>query len=142
MDGEAILVEVVTANVLESLQWPETLRLDGTLSVSVLNDAFDDQARMAEDRRTLLAEELRTDDGLRETRFIFEREEDESFRGAGALAHDDRARSCDAASCRHARKVRCRKNLLILQIGAEMLDEMRPGRELHRVVVGHGVLHV
>ena len=43
------------------------------------------------DDGVIFFEELRRDDDIRNAGFIFEAQEYESFRGSGALAHDDRA---------------------------------------------------
>src|SRR5947209_380535 len=91
-------VKVVTGRVTDPLQRPELLCFNGALSLGVLQRAFYDEAGRADDERSMLTEEVRMDDGLRDSGLVFQRQEDESFRSARPLSDDDRAGRRHAAS--------------------------------------------
>src|SRR5262249_57439844 len=67
-------------------------------AVLMLQHAVDDQERLFDDHEAVAREEIRTNDDIRDSGFVFEREEDEAFRGAGTLARDDHAGDADAAT--------------------------------------------
>src|SRR6185436_11600855 len=89
-----------------------------------------------EDRRALVAEQVGTDDRLREAGLVLEREENESLRGAGSLADDDRAGGDDAAAVRHLPQLRGGEDAVLAQLRPEVLEQMPSRRQLHRHVVG------
>src|SRR4051794_38500796 len=123
---------------MQSLQRPETLGTDGCLPFAVLDDSFDDQTGVAEDRGAAVGEELRVDDGLREAGLVLEREEDEAFRRAGTLPDDDGASGRDPGTVRDARQLDGGEDVVALQPRAEMLEEMRAGGDLRGLVIGEG----
>src|SRR6476620_876757 len=92
---------------------------------------------MAEDHRALFAEEFGADDRLRESGLVLEREEHESFRGAGTLTDDDRACRRNAPAGGKSREIGGRDDVVLLELSTEVLDEVLSGRDLHRAVVGH-----
>ena len=62
--------------------------LDVDDSFIVLHDAGDEQEARSCCCQSLALEELRLEDDVRDAGFVFEREEDETFRGARSLASD------------------------------------------------------
>ena len=64
---------------------------DGDHAVLVLQNAFNYEKWIVHDDGVIFFEKLRRDDDVRDAGFIFEAQEYESFRGARALANDNRA---------------------------------------------------
>src|SRR5215469_6210949 len=69
---------------------------DRDYDVLVLQDAFDGEKTLAGQEQAVLVEEIGADDGVGDSGFIFEADENESFGGAGALAGDDAASDAKA----------------------------------------------
>ena len=60
-------------------------------SIDVLHFAFDNQVRIIQDSCSLAIEDVRHNDGVRDTGFVFDTEKEQSFGGSGTLAADDAA---------------------------------------------------
>src|SRR4051795_2928411 len=132
----AILMEVMTLDIVQSLQRPEALGTHGGLSFAVLDDPFDDQSGVAEDRGAPFGEKLRVHDRLREAGLVFEREEDEALRRAGTLADDHRARGRHTAAIRDEFQIGGGQDVVALELRAEVLEQMRTDSDLGGLVVG------
>jgi hypothetical protein len=57
-------MEIVAGRFRDAVERPEALGADGWLSLQVLQYAFDDEPRRADDERAVFGEEVGTDDGL------------------------------------------------------------------------------
>src|SRR5438067_2962110 len=123
-------MKIMTDDVAGPFERPELVRAHGTLAVFVLQNAFDDQARRADDQRAMFAEEVRLHDRLRDSSFIFEREEDESLRRAGTLPHDDCAGGGDAFSVRQFLEIHRGMDAVAFQLRTEMREQVRARGEI------------
>src|SRR3954451_20893053 len=132
----AILMEVMTLDIVQSLQRPEALGTHGGLSFAVLDDPFDDQSGVAEDRGAPFGEKLRGHDSVREAGIVFEREEDEALRRAGTLADDHLARGRHTAAIRDEFQIGGGQDVVALELRAEVLEQMRTDSDLGGLVVG------
>ena len=72
--------------------------LDHGGSAGVLDFAVNGEEGFLGDGEASLFEELRGNDGVGDAGFIFEADEDESFRGAGSLAADDQSGDANVLS--------------------------------------------
>ena len=63
-------------------------RFHGDDIVLILQASFDQQKLMMNDHGMILLEKLRRDDGIGDSGFVFQAEEDKTLGGAGALARD------------------------------------------------------
>jgi hypothetical protein len=72
-------------------QWLHALGADGDDVVLILQDAFDGEESLAGQQQSVLVKEIGTDDGVGDSGFVFQTDEDESFGGTGALSGDGSA---------------------------------------------------
>src|SRR6266436_8276360 len=72
-------------------------------------------------------EELRRDDDIRNTGFIFEAQEYESFRSAGTLADDDCTCHADDRAIAKCSQTRCRRNAAAIKARAMLRHRMMAG---------------
>src|SRR4051794_24053922 len=128
-------MKIVADDVADSIECPELVRADGALAVLVLQNAFDDQSWRADDEGAMLAEEVRLHDRLRDPCFIFQREEDKSFRGSRPLPHDDRSGSGDTFSVRQLLELHRGMDAVAFQLWTEMREQVRASRQIGRCVI-------
>src|SRR5882672_4924702 len=99
------LIKIVGVHRGAAVDPLQLLRLDREDAVLVLQHALDEQERLADDGQLLAIEEIRPHDDVRNAGLVLEREEDESFRGAWALARDDHASDAHAPAVARRRQV-------------------------------------
>src|SRR5439155_9792545 len=110
----------VSATFADAVQRPTLLCFYGTMPLIVLQDSFDDQSGRADDQRAVFAEESRIDDGLGNSRLVFQGEEHESFGRAGALADDHRPRRGYPAAVGKLLQIERGDDVVPLQARSEM----------------------
>src|SRR3954471_13639872 len=96
--GSTGSVEIVRADLVVDrvVDAPEAVALHAGDAVVLLQAALDDEQRAGQDGAAVLLERFRVDDDVRDAGFVLQREEDESLRGARALADDAEPRGADA----------------------------------------------
>src|SRR5262245_18109810 len=102
----------------------------------MLQHAVDEQERLTNDGHAVAIEEIGTDDDVRYSGLVLEREEHEALRGAGALPRDAHAGDAHATAVAHARPIGGAHHTLQLETAAAQRHRMRPDREAGAGVVG------
>ena len=83
----------------------DTLGFDRRHAFLNLQRAFNEEIWLADDGSFLFAEEIRTDDDVRDPGFVFQREEHKSFRRTGTLTRDYSAGHTHAAAVAAVRQI-------------------------------------
>src|SRR5688572_582650 len=105
-------------------------------TILVLQDAIDDQERLADDHHPLAIEEIGANDDVRDAGLVLEREKHESFRRSGTLARNDHAGHAHAAAVECAGQICGAHHAAQRQIAEAQRHRMRPDGQAQSRIVG------
>ena len=104
--------------------------------VDVLQRTFEEKELALNDRGAIALEDIRRDDDVGNTGFIFKAEEDEAFRGAGTLPRNDAAGNANPAAVGDACQIARAQNAQRVQFLAAIGHRMRTDRHARAVEIG------
>ena len=109
-------------------------------SPGLLQRPFDDEHRRGVDQRTIVLKYLRHHRGVGGAGFVLDGDEAHTFRRTGALANDHQAGHFHPLSVARAGEIGGAQHLPLLQLRAQMFDDVRTDGEAGGLVVGQRAL--
>src|SRR5215813_606242 len=104
--------------------------------VDILESAFDQQEFSSDYSETVLPKQVRRDDCIGDAGFVFESEENESFRRARTLASNNSAGYADVGSIANGCEINGAENTQPVKFSTIVRDRMRPNGHTGAAEVG------